>query len=227
MQLAFIHQHVGATALGDLELRRKPLQTAHARPTLTLDNHAVARTDEIVHILDSDNLAGRHNRKQLWYITDVALRQRLVHGPAATAKLDGEPFRRYLTEHVVLHRSSPDGDLDRLLFDRVCVTQLFQKRIGLGPGELAGRLPLGEAHRTARIAKVTVAGSLQEGQQLLDLPRGRRWALLLSKCHGMQSCRSSRHSGARRNRSMPSKGPVTCGETSRCPERVHRGAVAV
>ena len=50
--------------------------------------------------------------------------------------------------------------------------QLLDQRLGLGAGELAGRLPLVEPHRPAGIAKVGVPRFEEEGEQLLHLLGG-------------------------------------------------------
>ena len=53
--------------------------------------------------------------------------------------------------------------------------QLGDQLVGLGAGELARRLALGEAHRTTGITEVGMTGGAQQVEQLLHLTgRGRR-----------------------------------------------------
>ena len=62
--------------------------------------------------------------------------------------------------------------------------ELIDERLGLVPGELAAGLTLGEPERAPGVTEILVAGAGQQGQQLLDLPLRRRWAGLLTECHG-------------------------------------------
>jgi hypothetical protein len=52
-RLALIDEYVHATSIRYLELRRKVFQSTQAWPTLAPNEHAVTRTYELVHILDS------------------------------------------------------------------------------------------------------------------------------------------------------------------------------
>jgi len=71
------------------------------------------------------------------------------------------------------------------------VLELFDEHHGFRIRELAKTLPLCESERSARAAKVVVAGGLEECSKLLDLLRRCRGADLLSECHGWQSDRPS------------------------------------
>ena len=61
--------------------------------------------------------------------------------------------------------------------------QLGDQRVGLVARELAAALALGEPHRAAGVAEPVVPGRLQQLEELLDLPVGRRWTGLLSERH--------------------------------------------
>jgi hypothetical protein len=51
------------------------------------------------------------------------------------------------------------------------ILEPFDERLRLLARELAGRLALGEAQGTARVAEIRVTGVMEEFQQLLDLLR--------------------------------------------------------
>ena len=122
-----------------------------------------------------------------------ARRLRLDHGPATTTKLDREMFRSNVAQHLFPGVPPPRWDLGRHRWIRLGVTELLQEHVGLGSSELPRSLALRESHRTACVPKIAMAGFLQKGQQLLDLPCRRRWSLLLPECHVTQSYRSVRH----------------------------------
>ena len=130
------------------------------------------------------------------YRNREGLELRLDHGPATTTELHGEVLRRNLAQHLLSGVAPPCRDFDRRVRTRLGVTESLEEQIDLGPSELASGLALREAHRAACISKVAVAGVSQKSQQFLHLFRRRRWSLLLSECHVMQSCRWVQHDRA-------------------------------
>jgi hypothetical protein len=67
--------------------------------------------------------------------------------------------------------------------------ELLDDRVCLGLRELAKSLSLRQAKWPARTAEVGMPSLFEEGQELLHLLRGRRWADLLTECHRSQSDR--------------------------------------
>ncbi|MDA8045184.1 MAG: hypothetical protein M0Z30_08115, partial [Actinomycetota bacterium] len=91
--------------------------------------------------------------------------------PTATTELGGQLLGRHTAQELLLRRAPPPLGLDRLCRIGLGFLELSDVVVGLGAGEPAAGLALGEPHRTARVPEVAVSSVLDQGEELLQLPR--------------------------------------------------------